>query len=163
MADKARPIALKADEGEALWVLGGLVIIKADGAATGGRFAVLEHLALQGHGSPLHVHAREDEWFYVLDGELKFLVDGKKIDAPAGTFVYGPRDIAHTFIVTSPKARFLLGVEPAGFENFMRAAGEPAKTRAIPPAPSQPPDSARLAALAAEFGIEILGPPGIPD
>ena len=159
---RAQPIALRHDQGEALWFLGVLATIKASGEATGGRFAVIEHLAPEGAGSPLHVHTREDEWFYGIEGELAFWVGEQRISAPAGSFVYGPRGIPHTFAVTSPEARFLLVAEPAGFENFMRALAEPARTRSLPPAAGQPPDPARMTAIAAEYGIEILGPPGIP-
>ena len=109
------------------------------------------------------MHHREDEWFYVTDGELTFWVGGQVINAPAGSFVYGPRDIPHTFDVVSDEARFLLVTEPAGFETFMRAASEPAPTLAIPPPPTEPPDLGGLTALAAGYGIEILGPPGIPS
>jgi quercetin dioxygenase-like cupin family protein len=125
--------------------------------------AVIDVLAPQGSGSPLHRHTREDEWFYVAEGELTFWVGGHVIEAPAGSFVYGPRGIPHTFIVTSRQdARFLLVAEPAGLERFMRALAEPAQTFTLPPVPAQPPDMARLMAVAAEYGIEILGPPGIP-
>ncbi len=157
------PIALRQDEGEALWFLRVLATIKASTETTEGRVAVIEHLAPQGSGSPLHVHRNEDEWFYVTEGELTFWVGGEVIDAPAGSFVYGPRGIPHTFTVTSPKARFLLVVEPAGFEGFMRALAEPAQTRTLPPATIRPPDSERMMAIAAEYGIEIVGPPGIPS
>jgi hypothetical protein len=109
------------------------------------------------------MHTREDEWFYILEGELAFWVGGRRMDAPAGAFVYGPRGIPHTFMVTSAEARFLVGVEPAGFEDFVRALAEPARTRALPPQTVQPPDPVRLTAVAAEYGIEVLGPPGIPD
>jgi hypothetical protein len=108
------------------------------------------------------VHHNEDEWFYVTEGELTFWVGGEVITARAGSFVYGPRNIPHTFTVTSEEARFLLVVEPAGFEGFVRALGEPAQQLTIPPAATEPPDVARLAGLAAEHGVEILGPPGIP-
>jgi quercetin dioxygenase-like cupin family protein len=157
------PIALGPDEGEALWFFGCLATVKASGATTGGRVAIIDHLAARGAGSPLHVHRREDEWFYVTEGELAFWVGGSRIAAPAGAFVYGPRDVPHTFEVVSERARWLLGAEPAGFEDFMRAAAEPAATLTIPPPPAEPPDPATLAALAAEHGVEILGPPGIPD
>lgn len=109
------------------------------------------------------MHRREDEWFYILEGELKFWVGGQTIEAPTGSFVYGPRNIPHTFLVTSDEARFLLGAEPAGFENFIRVLAEPAQTRRIPPTASHPPDPERLSAAAAQYGIEILGPPGIPQ
>jgi quercetin dioxygenase-like cupin family protein len=156
------PIVAGPGEGEALWFLGVLATIKASAKTTGGAVAVIEHLAPRGTGSPLHVHSREDEWFYVVDGELTIWVDGETIVAPAGSFVFGPKGIPHTFIVSSEQARFLLVTEPAGFEQFMRAAGEPAARLEIPPPATEPPDVAALSAAAAEFGIEITGPPGIP-
>ena len=156
------PIALAPDEGEALWAFGFLATVKASGETTDGRVAVIEHLGPRGAGSPLHVHHREDEWFYVLDGQLTLWVGGEVVNAPAGSFVYGPRDVPHTFIVASEQARFLLVTEPAGFDGFFRAASGPAARLAIPPAPTEPPDIEGLTALAATYGIEILGPPGIP-
>jgi quercetin dioxygenase-like cupin family protein len=163
-ASTVEPIALTRGEGEALWFLGSLAMIRSSAATTGGAVAVIEHLSPPGSGSPLHLHSREDEWFYVIEGALRFWVGGQVIDAPVGTFVYGPRGIPHTFIVSSPDpARFLLVTEPAGFEAFVRAVGQPAERLEIPPAPSEPPDAAPLIAAAAQQGIEILGPPGIPD
>ena len=160
--DTLAPIAHGPGEGEHLWFFGGVTTVKADGARTGGRVTVTEQLAPRGSGSPLHVHHNEDEWFYVLEGELTFWVGGRVIEAPAGSFVYGPRDVPHTFIVTSQQALFLLVAEQAGFDAFFRAASVPAERLEIPPAPTEPPDIAGLTALAATFGIEILGPPGIP-
>src|SRR5207237_1272509 len=68
---------------------------------------VTEQTAPRGSGSPLHVHHNEDEWFYVLEGELTIWVEGETHVAPAGSFFLGPRDIPHTFIVSSEMARFL--------------------------------------------------------
>lgn len=160
--DAVAPIVALPEQGEALWFLGTLATVKAAGEATGGSFALIEQLAPRGSGSPLHVHSREDEWFYVIEGELTLWVDGETIVAPAGSFVFGPKGIPHTFIVSSEEARFLLVAQPAGFEQFMRAAGEPAQRLEIPPAATEPPDVAALTAAAAEYGIEITGPPGIP-
>jgi quercetin dioxygenase-like cupin family protein len=156
------PIALGAGEGEALWFLGQLVTIKSSGESTAGRVAVTETLAPRGSGSPLHVHHNEDEWFYVIEGELTFWVGGQVSTAPAGSFVYGPRNIPHTFTVSSEQARFLLVAEPAGFEDFIRALGQPAQQLVVPPPATEPPDIEQLAAIAAQYGLEILGPPGIP-
>jgi quercetin dioxygenase-like cupin family protein len=156
------PIAHGPGEGEHLWFFGGLTTVKADGAATGGRVMVLEQLAPRGSGSPLHVHRNEDEWFYVLEGELTIWVDGTTVVAGAGAFVFGPRDVPHTFIVSSERARFLLVSEPAGFDGFVRALATPATTPEIPAAPSTPPDMEPVLRAAAEYGLEILGPPGIP-
>jgi hypothetical protein len=123
---------------------------------------VTENLAPRGSGSPLHVHHREDEWFYVIEGQLTFWVGGDVIEAPAGSFVYGPRDVPHTFIVSSEQARFLLVTEPGDFGGFVRALSKPAQRLAIPPAPTEPPDMGAMTAIAAQYGLEILGPPGIP-
>ena len=157
-----KPIALDAGEGEAVWFMGALATIKASGETTDGRVAVIELLAPQGAGSPLHVHHREDEWFYVIEGALTFWVGGQVIEATAGSFVYGPRDVPHTFLVSSPEARYLVVTEPAGFESFMLTVGQPAATLTIPPPAAPPSDPAPLIAAAAQCGIEILGPPGIP-
>jgi quercetin dioxygenase-like cupin family protein len=160
--DSVAPIALAPGEGEALWFLGVLATIKSSAETTGGAVAVIEHLAPRGSGSPLHVHSREDEWFYVIEGELTLWDGGETNVAPAGVFVFGPKGIQHTFKVRSEEARFLLVTEPAGFEKFMRAVGEPAERLEIPPAATEPPDVAALTEAAAAFGIEITGPPGIP-
>ena len=123
---------------------------------------MIEHLSPRGSGSPLHVHSREDEWFYVIDGELTSWVGGQVIDAPAGSFVYGPRGIPHTFLVSYETARFLLVTQPGEFSGFLRALAQPADAVVIPPPATEPPDVAAMSLLAAEYGIEILGPPGIP-
>jgi quercetin dioxygenase-like cupin family protein len=156
------PIALQPGEGEARWFLGSLITVKSSRETTDGTVTVVDNYAVQGLGSPLHVHHNEDEWFYVTEGELTFWVGGDVIKAPAGSFVYGPRGIPHTFLVSSPEARFLLVTEPAGFEGFMRELSEPARALTLPPDDIQPPSPELMMATAAKYGLEILGPPGIP-
>jgi quercetin dioxygenase-like cupin family protein len=156
------PIALQPGEGDARWFLGALGTIKAASETTDGRLAVIEFRWPQGGGSPLHVHHNEDEWFYVIEGELTIWVGGDVVVAPAGSFVWGPRDVPHTFLVTSTEARFLMVTDPAPFADFVRAMSEPAQALTLAPASVQPPDPERMTAVAAEYGIEILGPPGIP-
>jgi len=160
--DTLAPIAHGPSEGEHLWFFGGLTTIKAEGSQTGGRVMVTEQLAPRGGGSPLHVHRNEDEWFYVLEGELTIWVDGTTHVVGAGGFVFGPRDVPHTFVVSSEQARFLLVTEPAGFEGFIHALGEPAIRQEIPPAPTAPPEMGPILEAAAAHGIDIIGPPGIP-
>jgi quercetin dioxygenase-like cupin family protein len=155
-------IALQPGEGDACWFLGALLTIKSSRETTNGGVAVIEHHAPQAHGSPLHVHHNEDEWFYVTEGELTFWVGGQVTIAPAGSFVYLPRDVPHTFLVSSPEARFLLVLEPAGFEAFVRELSVPARERKLPPADIHPPSPEQMTATAAKYGLEILGPPGIP-
>jgi hypothetical protein len=99
---------------------------------------------------------------HVLEGELTFWVGGEIVVAGPGGFVYGPRDIPHTFTVSSEEARFLLVTHPGAFDGFVRTLGQPAERLEVPDGPGAPPDMALLAATAAEYGLEILGPPGIP-
>ena len=137
------PIALQPTEGEPLWFMGFLATIKASAEGTAGRVAVIHHIGPQDAGSPLHVHHRENEWFYVLDGELTVWVGGQVTRAPAGSFVFGPQGTPHTFTVSSPDgASFLLVTEPGGFEAFMRTCAEPARSLTLPPPPDSPPDLA---------------------
>ncbi len=142
------PTAQQPGTGEHLWFFGGLTTIKAAGDGA----MVTEQTAPRGSGSPLHV----------LDGELTVWVDGETHVAPAGSFVLGPRDIPHTFIVSSELARFLLVTEPGNFAGFVRALAEPAPGPELPPGPPTPPDMELVMKTAAEYGLEILGPPGIP-
>jgi Cupin domain len=104
----------------------------------------------------------EDEWFYVTEGQLTFWIGGEVIDAATGSFVYGPRGVPHTFLVSSPEARFLLVTEPAGLEGSVRELSEPAVALTLPPAVMQPPSRELMMAAAARYGLQILGPPGTP-
>jgi len=150
-------------ETEVIWFLGTLSMVKASKESTDGHMAVIEMLAPSGFGSPLHVHRREGEWFYVIEGALTVWVDGDAVEVPAGSFAYGPQDLPHTFLVSSPTpARFLLGTEPSGFEDFVRELGQPAEALTLAPTSVELPSPERMTAVAAKYGIEILGPPGIP-
>src|SRR5437868_14581275 len=95
-------------EGEALWFNGGLTVLKATADQTDGRFTAIEILAPDGFGSPLHIHRNEDEFFVVLDGEVRVQHGDKVIEAVTGSLVYGPRGVPHAFRVDSAEARLLL-------------------------------------------------------
>ena len=90
------------------------------------------------------------------------MVGGKTIQASTGSFVYGPRDIPHTFMATSPQARFLLVTERAGFEKFVRMLGEPAAARTIPPRSVQLPSLEQVISAAAQFGSKSSARPALP-
>jgi len=157
------PLAQELDEPEAIWFLGTLALVRASKESTDGHMAVIEMLAPPGFGSPLHVHHSEEEWFYVIEGALTVWVDGEVSEVPAGSFAYGPRDLPHTFLVSSAKpARFLLGTEPSGFEDFVRELGEPVRALTMAPSSVEIPSPERMTEVAARYGMEILGPPGIP-
>ena len=139
----AKAFGLKEGEGEAWWWLGvTLVTIKATGKETGGRYTLVEVLEPEGEEAPLHVHHREDEAFWILEGELTFQVGDETIKASPGSFLYGPRDVPHGYTVDSGPARMLWVLSPAGFEEFIYATSEPAKERTLPPPPEGPPSEA---------------------
>ncbi len=146
-------------EGEALWFNGGLGVLRATGDQTEGRFAVLELLAPKGFASPLHIHRREDEFFVVLDGEVRVQHGDAVIEAVAGSLVYGPRGVAHAFHVDSAEARLLLFFGPAGVEGFFRNGGKPAGFLGLPPADEQFLDKQALKEVAARYNQEFVGPP----
>jgi quercetin dioxygenase-like cupin family protein len=153
-----RTFAVGSDEGEARWWFGGLATIKATKEQTGGHYTLVEVLEPEGEG-PLHVHYREDEGFWVLEGQLTFEVGEETIKAGPGSFVFGPKDVPHRFTVESGPARLLFILSPAGFEEFVYATSEPAKERALPPAPEGPPSEGEmehLRALARQYGGELL-------
>jgi quercetin dioxygenase-like cupin family protein len=150
------------NEGEAFWLLGMLETIKISAKDTGGEFGLLEVVVPAGVGSPWHVHPDEDEWFYVLDGEVTVWVADARMSLTAGAFAFGPKGVPHTFYGESPEARLLVGFQPALFEGFLREVGEPAPERVVPPPVEEHPDPERLARIAERNGFEILGPPGPP-
>ena len=164
-ADRAtRGYALAPAEGEAFWLTGMLQTVKISGADTGGRYGLIEVVVPPGLGSPWHVHPEEDEWFYVLEGNLTVYVGNARADLTAGGFAFGPEGVPHTFIGAGPgPTRVLVGLAPLQFEGFLREAGQPATARVLPPRPTgPPPDPGRLAAIAKRHGVIILGPPGPP-
>jgi mannose-6-phosphate isomerase-like protein (cupin superfamily) len=158
----SRIFALGPGEGEALWGDGLLATIKVTKEQTGGRYTLVEILAPDGYGSVLHVHHREDEGFWILEGELTFYVGDQTIKAQPGSFLFGPKDVPHAFTVDSGPARLLFILSPAGMEGLIREMGEPARSLTIPPQSEEPPDPAemeRMAAIGARYGAELLGPP----
>jgi len=141
--------------GEAYWFLDGLSVVRLSGKETGGAFALIEDTLPPGRATPLHLHHREDESFYVLEGELTFFTRGQRIRATDGTTIFLPRGEAHGFRAETA-ARLLILTTPAGFDGFVAEAGEPALRRELPE--PKEPDFARLTTLAAKYGIDILGP-----
>jgi quercetin dioxygenase-like cupin family protein len=139
-----------------------LATIKVTADQTGGQYALVEILAPDGYGSVLHVHHREDEGFYILEGEMTFYVGEQTIKAHPGSYLFGPRDVPHAFTVESGPARLLFVFSPAGLEGLIREMGEPARSLTVPPQLDEEPDEAereRMAAIGARYGAEILGPP----
>jgi quercetin dioxygenase-like cupin family protein len=147
---------LSADGGERLLWMGEPTLIKATGAETGGRYSLVECFVTPAGAVPRHVHHREDEAFYVLEGELTFQIGDATFEAGPGSFVFGPRDVPHTYTVKTPTARILMLFSPAGFEGFIRATSEPTTSLETPSPDEVEVDFDKVLAAAAEYGSEIL-------
>lgn len=145
-------VATAAGEGDAYWWLGALATIKVATDA----MTLVEVQDPPHAETPLHVHHNEDEGFWVLDGEVTFEAGGKVVSAGPGDFVFGPRDVPHRYTVGSSGSRMLFVFTPGGFEGFIRATSEPARSRELPPTEVEPDMEAVMANLAT-YGAEILG------
>lgn len=132
--------------------------IKVASDQTEGRLCQLLARDRRGGAPPLHIHHNEDETFFVIAGEMRFVVGDQRIDATAGDFVFAPRKIPHAYLVTSEHAEYLASFSPAGAEHFFAQIAPGVVSGGPTPAPVQP-DPATFARIAADYGIEILGPP----
>ena len=153
-----RPYVLGKGEGTSVWSLGGRFTVKVAAEDSEDRFSFVEALTFESTEPPLHIHHREDEAWYVLDGKMTFYVGDEVLEATAGTFVYAPRGLPHTFTVDVEPTRVLVFASPAGFEHFALELGDPATTDDRPPALSVPPPEV-LGPVAERYGIEVVGPP----
>ena len=154
-----KPYRIPSGEGLAnFWWKTGRMTVKAGGSETGHAFAQIENFDPQGTATPLHVHHNEDETFYVVEGEVTVLVGGERIDLGAGDYLFAPRDIPHTTIVTSASAHVLTTISPAGLEELFVELGVPVAAGEQPVEATLPP-MPELVRRFAGYGVEILGPP----
>ncbi len=150
------PVAVRSVEGEARWWFAGLAVIRATATDTGGQMTIVEMTEPPGAQAPLHVHHREDEAFWILEGDATFEVGDTTIEAHAGDYLFGPRDIPHRYTVGDAGCRMLFICTPAGFEDLVVAMSEPALARTLPPPSDEEPDMERVAAIAEAHGCELL-------
>ena len=136
-----------------IWFINSLADVLTDG--------LVEMHTPPGDQPPLHVHRTEDEGFYVLEGELCLWVGEERIVLRPGEFANAPAGVPHTYrVVSEERARYLVTSPTGDFIRFVRSFGEPAPRRELPVSDG-PPDVERLGRLAAEHGIDLLGPPGM--
>jgi quercetin dioxygenase-like cupin family protein len=148
-----------AETGATYWGPGDQVTFLITGAETGGAFSLVEGSCPPGGGPPPHIHHREDESFYVLEGTLTIQVGGDTITASAGDFAFLPRGIVHSFKNNGDvTAKALVLITPGGFENFFAEAFYPAVDRSSPPPPPSKELIARLLAAAPRYGLEFIPP-----
>ncbi|HEY7258530.1 MAG TPA: cupin domain-containing protein [Gaiellales bacterium] len=152
MGDRPRPVIVPPGDGHTIeGPVGGPLTFKVRGEESAGRLTALENVIPPGEGPPMHVHAGEDEAWYVIAGDLRFSLDGELHPATAGSFVFVPRGAPHCFqnVGTEP-ARLLVLFTPSGMERFFERF-------ATLPAGRVDPESFRTAG--AEAGMDVVGPP----
>jgi mannose-6-phosphate isomerase-like protein (cupin superfamily) len=145
-----------AGEGERLWIVGDTMTLKATAASTGGGLTLLENLTAPGGGPPPHIHTREDEFFYVLDGTFEIRIGDEVHELGLGGFAFVPRGTVHNFRNTATvPSRILVGFTPGGMEGFFRESGR----SAIDDGPAPPVDDdeiARTMAAAERYEVEAV-------
>ncbi|MDQ3810372.1 MAG: quercetin 2,3-dioxygenase [Chloroflexota bacterium] len=155
------PVAVPAGYGEARWWGDGLAEVKATAADTGGQMTILEITEPPNKEAPLHVHHKEEEGFWILEGSATFQVGDHTIEARAGDYLLGPRDIPHRYTTGPDGCRMLFIFTPGGFEELLRAISAPAERRTLPPpdAPAPTPSAEemeRMQAMIQAHGCELL-------
>ena len=158
MEEKDRSVArVGPGEGRLLWVLGELVTRKVASEQTGGAYSIFEVVSQPQGGSPPHIQHREDECFYVLEGEYEFLVEGRTLRMPAGSLLYVPKGNLHAHKNGGEgTSRMLVSQTPGGlYERLFEEIGEEALHRREPRGPMLSGSLARTREIAAVYGIEI--------
>jgi len=127
------------------------------GKETGGAYELHLFGGPAGHAPPPHVHSREDEAFYVLQGVFEIGVDGKTHRLGPGGYIHLPRDVPHSFRIAGERdGRCLLWVFPATLEGFFAALSRPLPRGTDRPLPVTDEDVGKLMKIAPEYGITIL-------
>jgi quercetin dioxygenase-like cupin family protein len=136
-----------------LKIFGADILVKLADVDSHGAAAILHEITAPLSGPPVHRHVYEDEWFYVLNGEITFQIDGARIVLSTGGSAFAPRGTAHTFqnFGDSP-AEILVVVIPGRFNLFIEELAALHQG-------SSAPDKAATERLMNDYGIELLGPP----
>src|SRR5262245_21711829 len=159
MSGPARFLVNKPGEGRTVAVVGDVYRFLATGEDTSGKYALFEALVSPGGGPPPHVHRREEEGFYILEGEITFTIGDKRLVGSAGLFANMPVGTPHSFKNESGKpARMLISVAPAGLEKMFFEVGVPVPPGATTAVPPTQEEIERLLAVAPKYGGEIRLP-----
>ena len=142
-----------------VWYNGSLLTFLATGEDTQGQFALMEIVGRKGNVPPPHIHHREDETFYLLEGELTVSVGGRVIKATPGTMVFLPRNVPHSFTIDSEEGRILVLLTPAGLERWFKDFSVPAPSMTLPPvAEVGYSELQRMLEAAPQYGLEFVLP-----
>ena len=153
------PTIRKPTEGRTVADVGDVYRFLATGEDTNGKYAMWEAIVPPGGGPPPHVHSREEEAFFILEGDITFTIGDKRRVASTGMFANMPVGIPHSFKNESGQpARMLISVAPAGLEQMFFEFGVPVAQGATTAPPPTKAEIEKLLEIAPRYGIEIRLP-----
>ena len=153
------PMLRGSGQGRTIAFVGDVYHFLATGEDTNGKYALIEALVGPGGGPPPHVHSREEEGFYILEGEITFTINGERVVATAGMFANMPVGTPHSFKNESSRpAKMLVSVAPAGLERMFFEVGVALPEGATTALPPTKEEIDKLLAVAPRYGIEIKLP-----
>jgi quercetin dioxygenase-like cupin family protein len=142
-----------------VWYSGWLMTFLATAEDTQGQFALIEGVARKGNVPPPHIHHREEESFYVLEGEMTVSIADRTVKATPGTMVIVPRHVVHSFTIDSEQLRVLILVTPAGMDGWFQEFSVPAPAMTLPPAAEVPySEIERMLEVSPKYGMEFVLP-----
>jgi mannose-6-phosphate isomerase-like protein (cupin superfamily) len=116
---------LETGQGRCFWFMGDFYAIKTTPEQTGGAYSVVEVESFPGNGPPPHIHHREDECFYVVEGAFSVILGGKILDIADGDFIRIPKGTPHTYKnVGAIPGKLLVVFSPGGFEQLFAEVGK---------------------------------------
>lgn len=153
-----RPYVVHPGDRPGVWSLGGHFTTLFSSHKADGHASLVEARAWRSTEPPLHIHHREHEAWYVLEGQMTVQVGDETLVVPTGSFAFAPSGVPHAFTVDVEPTRVLVLAVPGGFEEFVAELGVPAESEE-PPIDLALPDPEVLATVAQGYGIEVVGPP----
>lgn len=147
--------------GDLIDIVGDRYRVLARHGETDGAYTLIDALVAPGGGPPPHIHSREEEGFYILEGEMAFYSDGERMTAGPGAFVHLPKGSAHRFAnETDAPVRSLMFIAPGGLEDFFTECGATPASLDAPVSAFGDTDIAKILAAAPRYGLTIQGPEG---
>ena len=160
MPDERMPVVVSPTGGELIDAGGDRYRFLATRESTNGTYGIWEAIVPPGGGPPPHIHTREEEGFYVIDGEVMVHAGDTAVLATAGSFVNMPVGVKHWFRnESSVPAKMLVLVAPGGMEAMFQRTGTPVANASDPIPPLGADEKQRILAAAPDFGIALI-PPG---
>jgi mannose-6-phosphate isomerase-like protein (cupin superfamily) len=143
-----------------MWYMANLSTFLVEAKDTSGDFSWIEALMVPGNEPPPHVHSREDELYYVLEGEFDVYAGEEAFGVGAGACVFLPKRNPHAFVIRSPQIRLLLIITPGGLEGAFRSMASPAESLELPTGMRtySTTDLRRTVQVFEDYGVRLLSP-----